>query len=539
MSVFLANPIGLLGLLAVPAIMAVYFLQQQSRRARISTLFLLERVAPASARGRRFERLRSSPDLWLALLAALAAAWCLAKPQWLRSDSVARVVLVLDSSASMGASRKGVLEMLPVRMAEAARAAAKTEWTIVESDPAKPRLYAGGNTADALGALSRWDPISGTHDAGEALRGAALVAGARGIVVFVTDREEAVPSGVRRWSVARAENNVGFAGMLAGADGWRALVVNYSDAPVQRGWTLGGRAMGVMEIAARGAVTVSGSYGPDGRAELKLDGGDALALDDFLPVVRPVPKPLGARVEGGGATADFFRRLAQASQLDGEAERKVWMGDVAVPGAVLPEGPAIVALRDPGTPRSLLGGQLVAERHPLTANIAFDGLLVKRSLPVERAEGSTPLVWAGDRPVVWLEPEARGGTLVLNFDLRHSNAMKHPGFVVFLSRYLGTVREAGPGKTTGNFEVGQILPGGDRAPGRPRYFEGVATKGAVSFVDVRECDLTCNTALDEWTDVARETRAANAAKDFFGPAWALVALAGSVGAWAWRERGGR
>ena len=48
MSFFLANPWGLLALAAIPAIVAIHFLQEQSRRVRASTLFLLEHARPTS-----------------------------------------------------------------------------------------------------------------------------------------------------------------------------------------------------------------------------------------------------------------------------------------------------------------------------------------------------------------------------------------------------------------------------------------------------------------------------------------------------------
>ena len=98
-----ANPLALWALLALPVILAIHCLHERARRLRVSTLFLLERVAPESASGARFERLRNSLPLWLQLIAAALIAWLLAEPRWVRADSVQTVVVVLDSSASMSA----------------------------------------------------------------------------------------------------------------------------------------------------------------------------------------------------------------------------------------------------------------------------------------------------------------------------------------------------------------------------------------------------------------------------------------------------
>ena len=78
--IFFANPWGLLALAAIPAIVAIHFLQEQSRRVRASTLFLLERAAPMPAGGIRLERFRNSLPFWMQVLAAAALAWLLADP---------------------------------------------------------------------------------------------------------------------------------------------------------------------------------------------------------------------------------------------------------------------------------------------------------------------------------------------------------------------------------------------------------------------------------------------------------------------------
>src|SRR5882757_9209236 len=96
-----ANPAGFWALVGVPAILAIHFLQQRSKRAVTSTWFLIEPFAPRSVGGRTWEKLRSSRSLWLQLLATLMANWLLAEPRWPRSDSAQTVVLVLDSSVSM------------------------------------------------------------------------------------------------------------------------------------------------------------------------------------------------------------------------------------------------------------------------------------------------------------------------------------------------------------------------------------------------------------------------------------------------------
>ena len=190
MGIFLANPWGLLALAAIPAIVAVHFLQERSRRVRASTLFLLERAAPTDAGGARLERFRQSLPFWMQVLAAAVVAWLLANPRIVRRDSRQTVAVVLDSSASMQACRGPTLELLAKRLAAWNATAARTDWHLLETGPRRPPLFAGSSLPDLLATAGRaWQPTLGTHDPSAALAVAASLAPAgTGTVILVTDR---------------------------------------------------------------------------------------------------------------------------------------------------------------------------------------------------------------------------------------------------------------------------------------------------------------------------------------------------------------
>ncbi len=151
------NPLGFLALLALPAIFAIHFLQRESRRVVTSTLFLLEQLAPESAQGRRFERLRNSAPLWLQIIAALLVTWLLVQPRWLLRQSTHRVVIVLDSSISMLPFHDELLRAVDAQTAQLSRAAARTEWHLLESDTTRPKLYSGIDRAALLRASARME----------------------------------------------------------------------------------------------------------------------------------------------------------------------------------------------------------------------------------------------------------------------------------------------------------------------------------------------------------------------------------------------
>ncbi|MBC7367218.1 MAG: BatA domain-containing protein, partial [Undibacterium sp.] len=135
-----ANPAALWALLGVPAILAIHFLQQRSRAVVTSTWFLIEQLAPDSTRGRTLERLRTSRQLWLQLLAVLMAAWLLAEPRWILAESAQTVVIVLDASSAMEAFRAPAVAAAEKEIGATAGLAARTTWVVMTTDSRQPPL---------------------------------------------------------------------------------------------------------------------------------------------------------------------------------------------------------------------------------------------------------------------------------------------------------------------------------------------------------------------------------------------------------------
>ena len=177
MGLTFANPAGFWVLAAIPAILLIHFLQRETRREAVSTLFLIERLQRESRKGRRFERLRNSSTLWLQILAVVLLAWLLADPHRLHPDSVQRVAIVLDDSVSMRAfldERDGDIPGLAPLLRGHQGAAATTEWVLLESSGTRGTLYSGGDRRRLLEEARAWRPRSGTHDAAPVLRQARV-----------------------------------------------------------------------------------------------------------------------------------------------------------------------------------------------------------------------------------------------------------------------------------------------------------------------------------------------------------------------------
>ncbi len=128
-----SNTMGLWALAAIPVVLLIHFLQRQSQKVTISTLFLLEQMQRESVQGRRLERIRSSVPLWLQLLMVLLITWLLVQPRWLQRDSVQPIAVVLDNSASMSAFKDDARKQLLGELNRLSASVSRAEFYVIDS----------------------------------------------------------------------------------------------------------------------------------------------------------------------------------------------------------------------------------------------------------------------------------------------------------------------------------------------------------------------------------------------------------------------
>lgn len=519
MGLFFANPWGLLGLLAVPAIVAVHCLQERSRRVRTSTLFLLEHSRPVNEGGLRFERLHSSLPLWMQLLAAVALTWLLADPRWIRSDSRQTVAVVLDSSASMQACRERTLEAVAARLRSWETAAAGTDWHLLETGPRRAPLYAGDSLPRLLEAAARWQPTLGTHACDDALAvAAAVVPPGGGGVILVTDRPTDVPAGVAVLSVAAPFDNVGFSGgrveQIEGRRQWRVLVTNHGAARQTRDFTVGKprtegppqpvRGPAKIALDPGQSLELSGDW-PETERLVFAVSPDRFDRDDILPLVRPTPRRVRVASLLSGSAGDLLTRMVDAcsdiervdavdqadfvieplgaeptrsgvqtprsgADDDGESDEqreRVGEKERARQGettTTASSGDPPQTAPDTGSNANVAAldpAWIAAESHPLTRDLGWGGLLSGPAGGLVLTAADEPLLWKGGRPLAFVRTSRRGDsvveTLVLNWDIASSTAARTPAVVVLLQRFLDRVRSRIDRTWADNFETGQSI----------------------------------------------------------------------------------
>lgn len=581
----LANPLGLLALLGIPAVLAIHFLQRKAVELPVSTLFLLERTQRDAASGRRFERIIPSIPLWMQLLAVLLLAWFLAEPRIQRSGSVQRIAVVMDSSASMGVFKKEAIARLAAELPKFQGPAVSMELTVMESAPGRPRLYAGTSVDELKEVLEKWQPLDGLTDPTQALRLARSLVSQEGTVIYLTDTPaDSLPFEARLLAVGEAIDNVGFTGVSfareEGALVWRALVRNYSKNAVERTWSLqtteGGTEPRSFRIDAGALVTLQAAFPVDGKNVRLVLSPDRFPLDDTLPLVAPKPKELALFTATSPAFAELTDKLLHA--LDSATPTNdAATADLAITSydpldPVLPPGNSVIFVEDSTRTGAYLKGGIVAEAHPLLDGLNWQSLLVRETIELDRLSTDTVILWQDKRPLIFLrekpatdkQPASR--QLCFNFDLRLSNTANQPAFIVLLHRFAESIRSTKVSPASVNLETGQpvqvtsapgipltiqatdvngkALPAPasvNRAPSVPGFLtvrqnETLLLDAAVAFADTREADFSvCGTA-DSTDSTGNSIIERHTKPDPLWRVWILVLIAALLVSWQFNTR---
>lgn len=511
------TPIGLLGLLALPAILAVHLFRRRFRPRTVSALFLWAAVGADPAAGRRREPLRRSASLLLELLAALLLALALAGPRWGGAGQQPHIVAIVDGTASMGAldssGDSGLAKAKKALAAAVGRLPGNARVTLIRTGP-NPEVIAGPAAfkVEALESIGELTAPHPGHDLGAAWDLATELGRAAG-AIFITDRPGEAPEGARGRAqrggietigVGKPLANVGFVSAMRsaksrsgsdlakGTDELQLVMRSFSGAKETRtlkllegatGASMGG---GAVEFLPNSSVTrrysVPAGVGPI-TCRISREGGDPLAVDDEVHLCPPPRRHLriaaeisdeSARALGLGSSASAAARwaaiLGSASALKSTGSG----GPENSPHLTLVEESAGDPSRDTGTwllrlgtaantasdaaeqgdPIHFTSPYLIDKSHPLMEGVTLDGVVWTAS----GAMGSTgmPLVYSGDL-VLAAEIETDAGTKEWRFDLDpvRSTLGRSPDWPILLANAAEARRAELPGPVRTSLSTGE------------------------------------------------------------------------------------
>jgi len=492
-----ASPLGLLALIAVPAVALLHLFRRRFRRRPVSAVFLWAAQDRVPVAGRRREPLHASPSFWCETLGALLLALALAGPRACGAGEALHFVAVLDASASMAAKTGD--GRLAERAAEIVRARVRrlprgSRVTLIQSGT-RPEVLAGPAAfpEEALAKLAGYRPThSGhaRHALGSSVALALQLAG-EGAVLLVTDHlePEAWPAAIEVVSVGRPTDN--FA--ITHATRRRArdaeardtlekvhlTVANYGAADGVAGVRL---AQGA-EVFATCDLEIPAGERRHVSFELPADTPlvearlvpDALELDDvaWLAPVPPRTLALASRLSadlsahlglaspGSSSNVDRWLEIVPDSVAAPSPELAHLVlaegaPSLAPPASPAPTAPWVLAFEARGAQRrGLIGPFLIDKQHPLLEGVTLDGVVWSASEDV--ALSGAPIVSAGNEPLVTEETDGARRVVRMNLDPASSTLHRSPDWPILLANLAEMRRRELPGPARTSLALGETF----------------------------------------------------------------------------------
>jgi hypothetical protein len=451
------------GALAATALLAIYFFQRRHREREVSSLLLWAAVRPPSAGGRHREPPRLPLTFWLELLVLALLALAAAAPLLPLTRRARPLVVVLDDSLSMQASREESRGVVEGKLTGGAYAPIRI---VLAGGTPRMAGAAAGSQAETLHQLTQWTCLAPTGDLDAAIAMALQSGGPNALILVVSDHAPSgnLPKGRLQW-IARGRQlaNVAFVGAARSAgerDRATFEIANFAGRPQATTLTISRAGVVLqrrrLELAAGGRTRVDAELPVGGGAiDAAISGG--AAFDDrvtLLPERRP---PVRVRID----VADAGLRELVTTALDASHEATITdvgpellITDHAVAAGAIPWRLEIDARKAAG---AFVGPFTVDRTHPLTEGVALEGVIwgapLQAASPAVKPVG-VPVVMAGGLVVLGDEPSALGHVVRLALDPVASNLQRSPAWPALLWNLLEWRRAAAPGVHYANVPLG-------------------------------------------------------------------------------------
>ena len=489
------NPLGLLLLLSLPAIVLVHLFRQERRMREISSLYLWQEVIPDQSRQVRPQFLHN-PNLLLQLAAALFASLALAQPhlQIGSGPASAEMILLIDDSASMqSGTPTSRMEMARNRAREIiGRTPSSTRIMLVTAGP-RPAVVQRFTTDRSLlyDKVRSMEATDGAGDIDAAIRLVrSVTAGVGADLLLITDgavsahrvpefpvnlRTEIV--GDRNGEPVRPANRAITAFELRARPGDGTVealvaVANHSDRSAEvvlrltaDGTTLSERRLELaadeerlltMEMPARATVYAAELVGND----------DALAVDDRAYAVAAGERPVRVQLVTPGnvflesflaiypnielTVNDHVRQTAPFDLLilDRVNAPTGLRGNVVALGTTLPDGPYSPSGYTP------LSHAVSVRNHPVMRGVRLDQAQIARLMAGELSPRATVVAASGEHPLLYTYRRDELTLVGSTFALSESDLTVRTGFPVLMHNIIDWLAPVAPAG-----EIGYLRPG--------------------------------------------------------------------------------
>lgn len=445
---FLLNPLALVGLVALPLVVAVYLFRNRFRRRTVASLMLWRMPAHPQAGGTRRQRLQWPWVLLLELVVVCLLVWAAAEPKTALGSRPRPMVVVLDDSISMQArgDRDSARERAWAAVEQHLRVARPSSVKIILAGR-EPRILTSEATASEVRPLlPEWRCLAPTAALDQALLLASQLAQRdRAHILVLTDHlppeDLALQGGVVWQAVGEPIPNAGFvlATRSPAGDQDRCLVEVLNGSAREHRTTLT-VLVGTNRMEQRELVLPPGQ-----RQSLRFAisrewpvltlrlGPDALAADNEVHLVRP-PRPK-VRVQLALTNAGLQELLVRAMEATEFYEAAIGSPHLLIhqtsPVTTSPQTWTVHWIQ-PADALLYTGPFLVDRIHPLTQGLSLQGSLWAAA-PWPDPPTGWPLILVGNVPLLTVSETAEGQRdLVLVLDPSRSNVPHTPDWPVLI-----------------------------------------------------------------------------------------------------------
>ena len=462
-------PIAFLALLAVPLLVAIYWLRNRARERRVSSLIFWMDVRQRWEGGRRIHRLQMPLLFVLELLAIVLLAAAAAKPLMRAGDAAKPLVVVLDDSFSMQAGK-----LVGGEDSSRNRAARSVESELRSNLYEPVQFVLAGETPQVLGEassgseqvkrlLQKWKCGAATAKLDEAVAFAFELGGKRARVLVVSDhapQQEINDSRLQWWTFGASLPNIGIVNAICSARGEEERVMleiaNLSSQSATARLTIeSGNQQTPQSLTLAGnesrriTLTIKHSAGKL-RAWL---GEDGLSVDNQVVLLPKSSKlvRVDLRLGNAGLKELVEKTVGSLSQIQRNSERPELIitdsADVKVADA---ESWTLQLLNEKDA-SSYLGPFVVDKAHTLTEGLSLGGVVWaagKSELP------GTPIITAGN--IALLTDVDRAGRHELRLRLRPelSTMQQTPNWPILISNLIAWRASVAPGLRQPNVRLG-------------------------------------------------------------------------------------
>lgn len=406
-----ASPFALLGLLTIPALVAIYLLRRKYRQLHVSSLILWTEPRPPAEGGRNLERLQT-PITFLLELIALAMLVLAASGPLVHSAGIARpMVVVLDDSFSMQAGGDSSPRRLAANalLAELKRQRRFSASFVLAGNEPQVLSEDVRSLSEARETLSKWNCTAPSSAIEQATTLALDLGAGRSSVLVLTDTPPAQPpqnGTVQWWSFGEPRTNVGFANAVRTQvdvhERCLLEVNNFSKTPSEVDFMAGlegnEKPLKALHLKLEPGATHREILNlPEGSPALKATiSADSLTLDDEVMLLPTVRDKLAVRLNiADEKMKALVKRALEATERTRIVENapKLTITD-STGQADRPEGEWAMQIIAEKDAQSYTGPFITDYNHPLTEGLSFDGVVWGAG----KSEGlvGTPVVSAGN-----------------------------------------------------------------------------------------------------------------------------------------------